>query len=84
MARQPTNAELYEAIQSVLEATSLFSNSTDARFAQIDKRFEQIDKRFDRIEVRLTNVEDRVSDLTLEMRAGFERLDRRLLAVEHR
>lgn len=77
MERQATNAELYEAIQSVLDATSLFSNSTDARFAQIDKRF-------DRIEVRFTNVEDRVGALTLEVRAGFERLDRRLLAVEHR
>jgi archaellum component FlaC len=103
MERQPTNAELYEAIQNLHDAMNLFSNSVDGqfkgvyqhfaqidkRFEQVDKRFEQVDKRFDRLENRVTNVEDRLGDLErgvsglrIEMREGFERLDRRLVAVE--
>lgn len=84
MDQQPTNAELYGAIMNVYEATSLFSKRVDARFDQIDARSDRLERRMDRVEVCLTNVEDRLGALTIETRERFERLGRRLLAVERR
>jgi len=53
----------------------------DQRFEQVDKRFEQIDKRFEQVDRRFERVEDEFKAVRLEMKEGFDMLNRAILTL---
>jgi DNA anti-recombination protein RmuC len=55
----------------------------DDRFDAVDRRFDAVDQRFQVVDQRFDRVEADARELRGEMKAGFERIDRRLDSLQH-
>ena len=88
---EPTNAQILDGLVQLTQAVSDYTQKNDARWDQNDLHLVRIEK-------QLTNVEDAQEEMRLDiaglrsgltrvesaMHAGFDRLERRLVAVEAR
>jgi DNA anti-recombination protein RmuC len=59
-----------------------FGKRVDERFDRVDERFDRVDQQFSRVDRQFDRVNEEFRALRGEMRAGFDRIDGRLDAMQ--
>ena len=73
---EPTNQELKDSINAVLEAVNAFAGTVDDKFAKIDERFDRVDLRLNKIEATMVT-KDYLDDKLAIRKADLILIDRK-------